>query len=478
MGNIALSRRNFICASGMGAGLGYFFLPGIGRVQADPRSMRYPEDYYGRLCFNENPLGPSPKVIMTMMKNARMAHRYPDWFNADLEKIIADFHGVLPENVCVGPGAMGVIKLTAFALFSEGDEIIVPYPSYKLMTGQALQNGANVVQVPVNADYTVNLSAMMDAVTAKTKMVYFINPSNPLSRIVPKLDLEAFIRSLPQGVITVINECYYQYVHSCEYGSMIPLVKEGLPVIVINTFSKAYGLAGARIGYSLAPPELSGMIGASQIWGTVTRSSQAAAEAALKDIRHLKRTIWLNDEAKDYLYSEFDAMGLFYIPSEASYILFDTGTNDAYPVALKLMDKGYMVRPGDEWDMPSFMRISTGLMKENKGFIQALKEVLAEKGTSLTVKKSFALNKIHPNPFTSSCNIEFSVKDNEKTKITIFSSKGKAVRTIINTPLRSGKHTITWDGNDAFGNPVNAGTYTIQLNQTSSTARQKLEVIR
>lgn len=478
MGNMSISRRNFIRASGAGVGLGFFYIPGIGRVEASPRSMQYTTDYYGRMCYNENPLGPSPNAIKAIQDNANMAHRYPDWYNVALERVIADFHDVSYQNVCVCAGAIAIMKLTAFAFLSEGDEIVVPYPSYKLMTGQAVKNGATIVQVPVNADYTVNLSAMSDAITDKTKMVYLINPSNPLPRIIPKTDLEAFIRAVPAGVVVVINECYYQYVHSPDYGSVIPLIKEDLPLIVINTFSKALGMAGARVGYSIASTDLTGAIAASQTYGTVTRTSHAAAEAALLDEDHLKKTIDLNDEAKDYLATEFDAMGLSYVPSEGNHMLFDTGTNNAASVVSQLDDKGYRVRGGNEWDMPRHIRVSTGLMEENRGFITALKEILSTKISSSTARKQFALSAVYPNPFRTSCKVKFSVKDNEKTIITIFSCTGRTIRTLINAPLRSGTHYATWDGKDTFGKPVAAGLYIIQLNQASSTALQRVRLIK
>ncbi|UCE08336.1 MAG: aminotransferase class I/II-fold pyridoxal phosphate-dependent enzyme, partial [bacterium] len=250
--NSAISRRNFIKTSA--AALSFVYLPGIGRVQAQPYAEAISGDYQGRLCYNENPLGPSPKALAAIQDTASLSHRYPDWYSGSLETRIAQYHGVNSNQVCAGAGATEVLRLIADAFLAPGDEMITATPTYFQMASETTANGATVVHVPVDENYVIDLRSILRATSPKTKLISLVNPNNPLGTVVNKANMETFIRSVPKGIVVVVDEAYHDYVHSTDYESCIRFMKEGLPVIVVRTFSKAYGLAGTRIGYSLASP--------------------------------------------------------------------------------------------------------------------------------------------------------------------------------------------------------------------------------
>ncbi len=469
-----LSRRQFINSAA--AGLSYLFIPGVGRVKADPGTLMGTDDYTGRLCYNENPLGPSSDAIIAMQDAADMAHRYPDWRSSNLESQIATYLGVQQGNICVGAGATGVIRLVADAFLNAGDEMITATPTYSQMATEAVANGATVVHVPVDVNYEIDLSAISQAITANTKMISLVNPNNPLATIIKKTDMDSFLGSLPSGIVVVVDEAYHYYVQSADYESCIPHIVAGLPVVVIRTFSKAHGLAGARIGYAVASSGYTAQIGSSQLWGTVSNVSQAAAAAALADTTHVTNTVTLNNDAKNYLKTGFTNLGLNYIPSETSFMMFDTGTT-ATTVAGQLASAGYQVRTG--WGMPQHIRVSTGLMVEIQGFISALSTIITGSGIiDKAPLKSFELSSVYPNPFNSSCKIKISTVTNEKVQLTIYDTLGRKIKTLLNETLNPGTHLIPWDGKDIFGKAVASGVYVFSLIQGEMESSFKATVMR
>ena len=470
----SISRRGFIGTVSGGA-LSYLFIPGVGRVKAGYLPLDT-DDYEGRLCYNENPLGPSPMAQEAMYQAIDISHRYPDWYSSTLESRIGEHHGVDGHNICAGAGATEVIRLVADAFLFPGDEMITATPTYFAMGSEAVANGATVIHVPVDDNYDIDLQGIYDAIGANTKMISLVNPNNPLGRSINKNLMETFIRSLPGNIIVVVDEAYHEYVHSEDYESCIRYVQEGLPVIVIRTFSKTYGLAGARIGYSIASPQNTGMISASQLFGTVSRPSQDAAIAALGDLDHIRNTVALNDQAKDYLESSLTDIELEYIPSETNFLMFDTARN-AMPVVFELGNRGFNVRTG--WGMPRHIRVSTGLMEEMSGFIEALKDVLSSVAVmGRAVPGIFRLNSVYPNPFNSRCSIRITANGREKVKLTIFDTMGRKVRSLVNGHLKPGTHSIIWDGNNYSGKPVASGIYIANLIQGEFSESKRITLVK
>lgn len=467
-----LNRRKFLQSA---AGMSFVFLPGVGRMRAQPYSVTYAEDYKGRLCYNENPLGPSSLAISAMNDHVYLAHRYPDWYNSDLEEALANHHGLSSNNICVGAGATEIIRLIADAFLDSGDEVITATPTYFQMASEAIANGASVVYVPVNEKHIIDLNGISNAITDNTKMISLVNPNNPLGTIVNKSKMENFIQSLPANIITVIDEAYHQYVKSPDYESCIRYVNEGLPVIVVRTFSKVYGLAGARIGFSISSSNYTNQISSSQLFGTVSNVSQAAAIASLDDSEHLSNTINLNNEAKSILEEGLISMRLDFIRSETNFMMFNAGL-DATTIASQLEAKGYQVRTG--WGMPNYIRVSTGLVDEMNGFIMALEEVMGLGGLQEpAVTKSFGLSKIYPNPFNSQCEIEITTVGTDKTNLSVYDILGRKIKTLLNNSISPGQHRIRWDGTDVFGKTVSSGVYIFNLIQGElATSRRAILV--
>jgi histidinol-phosphate aminotransferase len=468
-----LSRRKFLQSA---AALSFVYLPGIGRVKAQPYAVTRAEDYTGRLCYNENPLGPSPLAISAMNDQVNLAHRYPDWYNSDLEEVLATHHGVSSNTICVGAGATEIIRLIADAFLGPGDELITATPTYFQMASEAATNGASVVYVPLNEKYVIDLNAISEAISDNTRMISLVNPNNPLGTIIHKSTMKSFLQSLPRQVITVVDEAYHHYVHSSDYESGIRFVNDGLPVIVIRTFSKVYGLAGARIGYSISSSSLANQISTTQLFGTVSNVSQAAAVASLADSAHLSDTIALNDEAKGVLKEGLIDLRLDFIESETNFMMFDTGA-DAEGIVGQLDSHGYQVRTG--WGMPQHIRISTGTLDEMNGFINALGEIVGLSGLyDAIVPKSFALNTIYPNPFNSHCQIEITTVGTEKTNLTIYDINGRKIKTVMNKTIPAGNHRIRWDGRDIAGKTISSGVYIFNLIQGEMATSRRATLIK
>jgi histidinol-phosphate aminotransferase len=354
--------------------------------------------------------------------------------------------------------------------------MITATPTYYQMASEAMTNGASVVYVPLNRKYVIDLNAISDAISDNTRIISLVNPNNPLGTILHKSIMESFMQSLPQRIITVVDEAYHHYVHSTDYESCIRYVDEGFPVIVIRTFSKVFGLAGARIGYSISSLSYTSQIASSQLFGTVSNVSQAAAMASLADSDHLSDTISLNDEAKSVLKEGLINLRLDFIDSETNFMMFNTGTA-ASAIAAQLDSKGYQVRTG--WGMPNYIRVSTGRVDEMNGFVNALAEIVSLGGLQdAAAPESFGLNAIYPNPFNSQCEIEINTIGSEKTNLTIYDIAGRKIKTLLNKSIRPGTHRIRWDGKDVTGKTISSGVYIFNLIQGELATSRKATLIK
>ncbi len=467
------SRREFLKST---AALSFMFLPGVGRVKAMPFHIEDPDDYTGRLSHNENPLGPSPLAQKALAKESILANRYPDSYNSALEAALGNMHELPTNHFCAGAGATEMIRLLADAFLGAGDEILTATPTYTQMAWEGTTNGAAAVYVPVDKNYVIDLQGILDAVTPKTKLISLVNPNNPLGKIIHKDEMASFLAKVPKGVVVAVDEAYHHYVQTEDYESCIHYVEEGLPVIVIRTLSKAYGLAGARTGYTIASPDLTPRIGSSQLWSTISRPSQAAAIAALDDTSHVEETINLNIQAKEMLYSGFTDMKLEYIQAEANFVMVDVGT-DASAVRTALGELGFQIRSG--WGMPKHLRVSTGTLDEMAGFLEALASVL-EMGIpgSSPIAHTFALQSIYPNPFNSRCTVRFNVMGDEKVTLVIYDLLGRKIRTLVQDFLPAGEQTVVWDGKDTFGVPAASGVYAVNLLQGEFAASKRIQLIK
>lgn len=331
-----------------------------------------------KLASNENPLGPAPAAIEMMHSMVDKVAAYPDGNCYYLKNALAASLDLSPANLIVGNGSDEVIKLIAEAFLDEGEEAIVADPTFSEYDFAVKIMGGRTVVIP-GKNYTHDLEAMAAAVTERTKLVFVCNPNNPTGTKVGKAEARALLDKLPDGVITVFDEAYYEYVTDDDYPQTLDFVREGRDVIVLRTFSKIYGLAGLRIGYGVSTPELIGLLSRVREPFNVNMIAQSAALAALGDQEHVVKSREMNEAGKKYLYGEFDRLGLSYMPTHANFIWVNIKT-DCKNAFAKLLRRGVIVRTGDIFGAPDVIRVTIGTPEQNKRFIETLGEVLAEEG--------------------------------------------------------------------------------------------------
>jgi histidinol-phosphate aminotransferase len=326
-----------------------------------------------KLASNENPLGPSPKALAAMRKAAANANIYPDSNSFYLKRAIARRSGLAPENVVLGNGSDELIDII-IKTFLEPDENLVTsegtFLEYEIIAGTY---GRTVKKAPLN-DFRYDLPALRRLIDVKTKLVFIANPNNPTGTYVNCRELDAFLRSLPAHVLTVVDEAYDTFIDVDDY----PFAKRYIDkknVLVLKTFSKAYGLAGLRIGYCLGAEQFTRFLEKARQPFNVNLLAQEAALAALGDNRFLEKTRKIILAGKKYLYRELSAMGIACIPSATNFILIDV-KQDCVAVFRGLLKLGVIVRDMKQYRLDSFIRVTIGKPAENRQFIAALKKVL------------------------------------------------------------------------------------------------------
>jgi len=333
-----------------------------------------------KLVSNENPLGPSKKAIRAMKKAAATANRYPDPFCRDITKALSEELNVLPKNIILGNGSDEIIEFILLAFLNPGDEVVMNHPAFMLYEIATKVMGGEPVIVPLK-EFKPDLDAMAAAITPKTKLVFIDNPNNPTGRSVGEMEVEAFLERLPDSVIAVFDEAYYDFVEREDFPDTIRYIGRK-NVIVLRTFSKAHGLAGLRIGYGIAGDELIKYMKRTQMPFNVNCIAQAAAIAALKDKGHIEMSRLVIGEGKQYLYKELGAMGLKYVKSDTNFILVDLGRSGK-DMFRKLIGHGVIIRDMDYYKLYNFIRVTVGTMPENKKFIKELKKILNGKWSGI-----------------------------------------------------------------------------------------------
>ena len=329
-----------------------------------------------KLASNENPLGPSPRALEALTAAAAGVALYPEGSAPALRRAVSQAVGMPEDTLVFGNGSDEVLHLLAVTFLQPGDEIVQGAPSFSMYEIYATQCNAVSIKVPLR-DFTHDLDAMADAITDKTRMVFIANPNNPTGTLVRREAVARFLDRIPRDVLVVLDEAYDEYVSDPEKPDLRSLVLEGRNIVILHTFSKAYGLAGLRVGYGIMRPETAALLNRVRSPFNVNLPAQAAATAALADEEHVTRTIALNAEGRDYFYAEFERMGLDYVPSEGNFVLVDVG-RDARAVFEALQHRGVIIRSAHGMGLPHHIRVTTGTMPQNQRFIVALKEVLAD----------------------------------------------------------------------------------------------------
>lgn len=324
-----------------------------------------------KLASNENPLGPSPKAKEAIKKQLDNLAIYPDDKSTLLRDKLAEKFNISQKQILVSNGSSEMIDLVSQTYINKGDEIImgdITFPSYK--RSATIMGGKSVI-VPL-VDFTHHLDKFLEAITDKTKIIWLCNPNNPTGTIISYNKFIDFLDKVPKDVLVISDEAYREYVTAEDYPHMThELLKEYPNLLILRTFSKIYGLASSRVGYTMANEEILTEINRTRSPFNVNRLGQYAALAALDDLEFVEASYNLNVQGKKYLYDEFDKLGFEYVPSETNHILVDVQTKGE-DLFNKLQEKGIIIRP----QMGNYIRVSIGTMEENKFFIEKLKEVI------------------------------------------------------------------------------------------------------
>lgn len=327
-----------------------------------------------KLASNENPLGPGAKALAAIRAQLDELGRYPDGNGFALKAALARKHGIVPEQITLGNGSNEVLEFAARAFVLPENEVVYSqhaFAVYPLVT-QAI--GARAVVTPVR-DWGHDLEAMAAAITARTRLVFVANPNNPTGTWITADALERFLERLPEHVIVVVDEAYYEYVSESQYPNTIPWVARFPNLVVTRTFSKVHGLAGLRVGYGVSSAQMADLLNRVREPFNVNSLALAAAEAALADEQHVADSLAMNSAGMRQLMQGLDGLGLTYIPSVANFITFDVG-RPAAPVYEALLRKGVIVRPIANYGMPNHLRVTIGRPQENERFLEVLKKAV------------------------------------------------------------------------------------------------------
>ncbi len=319
-----------------------------------------------KLASNENPLGPSPKALAAMENAIRSAHIYPDGGVYYLREAIAARFGLKRSNVIVGNGSNEIIELLGHAFLSPGSDVVTAEHAFVVYKLMATLFGARTIEVS-DPNFVHDLPAMRQAITPNTREIFIANPNNPTGTVVPNELIDSFVKSVPENVVIVFDEAYYEFLESPP--DTLRYVREGRPnVIILRTFSKIQGLASLRVGYGLASEALIEVLQKTRQPFNVNGIAQAGALASMNDLEHQEKTKALVREGRTYFEQTFRELGLEYVPSQANFVLVKVGNGDA--VFKALLAKGVIVRAMAAYKLPEWIRVSVGTMDQNRRFVE------------------------------------------------------------------------------------------------------------
>jgi histidinol-phosphate aminotransferase len=327
-----------------------------------------------KLASNENPLGPSPKAMGAIKQHLDRLHLYPDGDCFYLKTGTAKKLEVAPERLIFGNGSNEIIELAVRTFMRPGDEAVMAQQAFIVYPLVVQAAGGAARAIPLR-DFTHDLEAIAQAITAKTRIVFLANPNNPTGTIYRRPAWERFLRELSPDILTIIDEAYFEYVEDKDYPDSLRYHQSGKMLLTLRTFSKLYGLAGLRIGYGIgSSQEIIGLMHRVRQPFNVNAAAQWAALAALEDSEHVRRSLEVNREGMRFLTREVAKLGLEQVPSSANFIFIRVGNGNE--IFEQLLRRGIIVRPMGVYQFPEYVRVTVGTMEENLQFIDALKRVV------------------------------------------------------------------------------------------------------
>ncbi len=326
-----------------------------------------------KLASNENPIGPSPKAVKAASLAACEANRYPDGSSFYLKRKIASKFGLSSDNVIIGSGSDDLIDIITKAFLEERDEVLITKPSFLEYYILSMARGAKVRNIALK-DFKYDIKAILNAINSKTKVIFIGNPDNPTGAYLNNRMLGDFIRGCPDDVVLVFDEAYRELTDKKDYSNPFKYIRKK-NIIILRTFSKAYGLAGLRIGYGLSNKRIISAMEKVRLPFNVNLLAQRGAEAALDDEAHLLKTKRCIKAGKKYLVKNLEKLAFKIVVSPANFILVNCSRKKGSQIFKKLLRYGIIVRDMKAYGLPYYFRVNVGTAEENKRFIEALKKV-------------------------------------------------------------------------------------------------------
>lgn len=334
-----------------------------------------------KLASNENPWGPSPKAVEAIAASLKGLHRYPDGSSYYLTEAVAEWLGADTREIVLGNGSNEVIEFLVKAFIQKGDEVITSHPSFLMYQKFVQVRGGENTVIPLR-DMRHDLAAIAAAVSKKTRLIFLDNPNNPCGTFIPSKPFDEFLAQLPEEVIVVLDEAYVDFVDPEQRIDVLAYIRrpEGIPAVVsLRTFSKAFGLAGLRVGFGLMHRDIAQLLHRVRQPFNINLLGQIGALAALTDHEHYSMTIAETVNGRKWLSSEIEEIGCRPYPSETNFFLIDV-LGDATKLYEAMLHKGVIVRSMKAYGFPNFIRITVGTKEENQRFIASLQECLRDLG--------------------------------------------------------------------------------------------------
>lgn len=326
-----------------------------------------------KLASNENPLGPSQKVLLAAQQALQKMHLYPDGSCYELKQALSTFLAVNPEQITVGNGSENILELIVKAYLHKDDTAIIS--EYAFLTIPILiQSYATQAKVIPAKTWGHDITSMINAVDEKTRVLFLVNPNNPTGTYTNETDFVKLMESVPPHVLVVVDEAYSEYIKEPDYPHTLKFLKHYPNLVITRTFSKVYGLAALRLGYSVSSPAIADILNRARLPFNVNTIAAVAACTALEDQEYVKMSVTLNQQGMEQLQEALKKFNLSYIPSIGNFITIDV--NDANHIYQNLLREGIIVRPLKAYNMASHIRVTIGTYEQNERFLTAIKKIL------------------------------------------------------------------------------------------------------
>jgi histidinol-phosphate aminotransferase len=327
-----------------------------------------------KLASNENPLGPSQHVILAVQNALLNAHIYPDGGCYELKQALAKFLSVTSDQITVGNGSENILELIVKAYLHKDDSAVISQYAFLTIPILLQSYGVQTKVVPA-LSWGHDIDAMIQAIDDKTRVLFLVNPNNPTGTYTNEKDFLRLMAAIPSHVLVVVDEAYSEYINNQDYPDVLSYLPHYPNLVITRTFSKVYGLAALRLGYSISSPEIADMLNRARLPFNVNTIASKAACAALNDQGHVKASVLLNKNGMQQLEQGLQKLQLEYIPSLGNFITIDV--HDALIIYQKLLYEGVIVRPLKAYGMPKHIRVTIGTAEQNQRFLSALQKVMA-----------------------------------------------------------------------------------------------------